>query len=281
VRSAPSYNPVGLVHSSDISVETRTIAYPWAIPSNPTFLVDCRSTPTLASDSIPVAGGPPSPNRPLFRTWRATAGVVCLLLSSRRMPLRPDARTSVTTRPFDSPFAGCVVVLLTALLGPAQPLAQEAVLTPHVRPESRDARRFVEEAMEKSATIRELIDRLAESDVVAYVRFRALGEIGVDGRLRFLAATTAQRYVVIDLACARPRVDEIAIFGHELHHALEIAAAPSIVNSPTLAEYYARAGIETGGIAGVRMFETRAARATAEIVRKEVFAAPERRTYGQ
>jgi hypothetical protein len=208
--------------------------------------------------------------------------VVCLLLSSRRMPLRPDARTSVTTRPFDSPpFAGCAVVLLTALLGPAQPLAQEAVLTPHIRPESRDARRFVEEAMEKSATIRELIDRLAESDVVAYVRFRAFGEIGVDGRLRFLAATTAQRYVVIDLACARPRIDEIAIFGHELHHALEIAAAPTIVNSPTLAEYYARAGIELGGIAGVRMFETRAARATAEIVRKEVFAAPERRTYGQ
>ena len=71
------------------------------------------------------------------------------------------------------------------------------------------------------------------------------------------------------------------MFGHDLHHALEIAAAPSIINSPTLAGFYARAGIETGGIAGVRTFETRAARATAEIVRKEVFAAPERRTYGR
>src|SRR5206468_4164041 len=98
--------------------------------------------------------------------------VVCILLSSRRMPLRPDARTCRTTRPFDPPpFDGCAVVLITALLGPAQPHAQQAVLTPHIRPESRDARRFVEEAMEKSATIRELIDRLEESDVIAYVRF--------------------------------------------------------------------------------------------------------------
>ena len=107
------------------------------------------------------------------------------------------------------------------------------------------------------------------------------GGIGLDGRLRFLSAAAGSRFVVIELACIRPRFDQIATFGHELHHALEIAAAPAVVSVATLAAYYQRIGTETTGAAGTRTFETPSARVTTNIVRKEVFAAPERRTDGQ
>ena len=205
--------------------------------------------------------------------------MVCILLSNRRMPIRPVVRSRAVRR---SPnlAAGCVSVV-AALLHPSPAGAQAPVRVPHIRPENRDARRFVEEAVGASPTVSDLVEQLQQSDVYVYLRFRALSEIGLDGRLRFLAAGPGGRFLVIELACVRTRIDQIAIFGHELHHALEIAAAPSVVSVATLAAYYQRIGTETTGAAGTRTFETRSARVTTNIVRKEVFAAPERRTDGQ
>jgi len=195
------------------------------------------------------------------------------------MPIRPVVRSRAVRR---SPnlAAGCVSVV-AALLHPSPAGAQAPVRVPHIRPENRDARQFVDEAVEASPTVRGLVQQIAQSDVFVYLRFRPFSEIGLDGRLRFLAAAAGARFVVIELACIRPRFDQIATFGHELHHALEIAAVPSVVSVATLAAYYQRIGTETIGAAGTRTFETRAARVTANIVRKEVFAAPERRTDGQ
>lgn len=186
---------------------------------------------------------------------------------------RPELRR----KPSLAGYASVVAVLLI----PAPAAAQTPARPPHVRPQSRDAQHFVEEAVAASPTVRELMARLDESDVIAYLRFRVFAEIGFEGRLRFLTASGGQRFVVIELACVRTRVDQITTFGHELHHALEIAAAPSIVSVPTLAAYYERIGTETGGVPGGRTFETRSARVTAAIVRKEVFTTPERRTDGQ
>jgi hypothetical protein len=179
--------------------------------------------------------------------------------------------------------ASLALVLVIAGSTPAPVAAQDsAVRLPHVRPENKDAARFVDEAAHKSEAIRALIDRLYDSDVTVYVRFRPLTDVGGDGRMRFLSATANQRYLVIDLACVRTRIDQIAIFGHELHHALEIADTPSIVNAATMAAHYERAGFETGLSAVTRTFETHAARATAETVRKQVVAATSQRgTDGQ
>jgi hypothetical protein len=196
------------------------------------------------------------------------------------MPIRPDVRSRAVRRSPNFAAAGCVSVV-AALLHPPPAVAQTPVRPPHIRPEDRDGRRFVEEAVGASPTVRDLVEQLQQSDVYVYLRFRAFSEIGLDGRLRFLSAAAGSRFVVIELACIRPRFDQIATFGHELHHALEIAAAPAVVSVATLAAYYQRIGTETIGAAGTRTFETRSARVTANIVRKEVFAAPERRTDGQ
>jgi hypothetical protein len=162
--------------------------------------------------------------------------------------------------------------MATVLLGAAAPaLAQDLVSPPpHVRPDTKDGRAFVEEALSRSPAIRELIERLNQSDVTVYLRFRGFSEIRLDGRVRFLASTTSQRYLLIELACVRPRVTQVATFAHELFHALEIAAAPSIVDAPTLAEHYEHVGMRVGESSDAPMYETRAARDMATRVIREV-----------
>jgi len=176
------------------------------------------------------------------------------------------------------PAHAAAFVLAIAHLPGATAGAQE--LIPHLRPDTKDARLFVDEALARSAVIRELDARLNESDVTVYVRFRAFSEIGLEGRLRLVGATALQRYVLVELACVRPRVFQIATFAHELFHALEIASTPWIVNNATLAAYYERAGIRLGrGIDG-RTYETQAARDTAALVTREMFGHAERTGYG-
>jgi hypothetical protein len=85
---------------------------------------------------------------------------------------------------------------------------------------------------------------------------------------------------LIELACVRPRVTQMATFGHELFHALEIAAAPSIVDAATLAAHYERVGMRVGK-SSARMDETRAARDMATRVVREVFTPVERIAYGK
>jgi hypothetical protein len=176
---------------------------------------------------------------------------------------------------------GGAVFLMASVLLAAPALAQDvATPAPHVRPDTKDGREFVGEAMDRSPAVRELIDRLNESDVTVYLRFRAFSEIRLDGRVRFLASTASQRYLLIELACVRPRVTQMATFGHELFHALEIAAALSIVDAATLAAHYERVGMRVGE-SSARMYETRAARDMATRVVREVFTPVERIAYGK
>jgi len=62
----------------------------------------------------------------------------------------------------------------------------------------------------------------------------------------------------------------MATLGHELYHALEIAQEPSIVDARTLAAFYRRHGIETGGIAGRQTFETEGAEQAGRQARREL-----------
>jgi hypothetical protein len=216
----------------------------------------------------------------LFSGGRRARPMVCILLSSPRMP--PALRRRRTHRErLDS--RGAAFLMATVLLGAAAPARAQDVVSPypHVRPDTNDGREFVDEAMHRSRAVRELIDRLNESDVTVYLRFRAFSEIRLDGRVRFLAATASQRYLLIELACVRPRVTQVATFGHELFHALEIAAAPSIVDAATLAAHYERVGMRVGESSDARMYETRAARDMATRVVREVFTPEERTAYGK
>ena len=141
---------------------------------------------------------------------------------------------------------------------------------PHLRPDPA-LRPFVDESARRSPSIRALIDRLEATDVIVYVRMRVFDQTALEGRVGMLTTTAAgQRYLVIELACGRPQVTTMATLAHELYHALEIAQQPAIVDAGTLAAYYRRHGVETGGSPGRLTFETEGAEQAGHQARREL-----------
>ena len=193
--------------------------------------------------------------------------VVCILLATLRMPITRRRILFLT-------IAG----LLAITCRPAG--AQDEVKPPpHVRPE-HGLRALVDEAARRSPAVRALIDQLEDMDVTVYIRVRAFDQLDLDGRVGLLATRSSHRYLVIELACGRPALSQMATLGHELFHATEIAAEPSAVDGRSLAAFYARIGIQTGNQAGRQTFETAGAAAAGLQTRRELLARTSRSTNG-
>ena len=172
-------------------------------------------------------------------------------------------------------FLVTAVVLLTAPV-----IAQEQwTPPPHVRPE-HGVRSLVEEAARRSPFIRELIDRLEGLDVTVYIRARAFLVTDLEGRIALLSGAGSHRYLVIELACGRSGLTQMATLGHELFHAAEIAAEPSIVDARTLAAFYERIGTQTSDSIGRRTFETQAAADAGRRTRRELLTSSTRSAHG-
>jgi hypothetical protein len=143
-----------------------------------------------------------------------------------------------------------VVSLLMGLLaaGQAQTLnaAAPSAHDPHVRPLEKDADRLMAKGLAKSPTFRRLVSRLEHSDVVVYVRLGWDLPVRIGGRLHFLAVHGESRYLVVDLNRALARSALVALLGHELQHAVEVAEAPDVTSSADLRVLYRRVGIQTG-----------------------------------
>ncbi len=63
-----------------------------------------------------------------------------------------------------------------------------------------------------------------------------------DGRLTFVSAAGGVRYVHIRVARLASADVQIALIGHELRHAVEIADAPGVIDGDSLAREYERIG---------------------------------------
>ena len=150
---------------------------------------------------------------------------------------------------------------------------------PHLRPESADARALAAELVARSPTAHALVDRLDRSDVVVYLRYRAFTSPTFDGRIALLSSTPQYRYLVIELPCIRWRATGLVMLAHELHHAVEIADAPWVVDARSLAAHYATIGWLAGRDAGRSQFETSGARETAVRVSRELAAETTRTTH--
>jgi hypothetical protein len=164
-----------------------------------------------------------------------------------------------------------VVVAFLAFASPA--VAQDTVFEPppHVRGEG-GLQRLIDEAARRSPAIQHWIDRLQTLDVTVYVRASAFRQIDLDGRIALLSMAGSRRYLIIELACGRSELVQMATLGHELFHAIEIAEEPSAVNAETVADLYARIGSKTGDSRGQRTFETEAAIAAGLRARRQLLS---------
>jgi hypothetical protein len=162
-------------------------------------------------------------------------------------------------------------ILVIAAAAQAQTPAAEAI--PRVRPETAEARALLDELLARSPTAQRLVDHLQESDVIVYVRYRWFATESINGHIGLASARPRHRYLIIELACRRTRLQQLETLGHELRHAVEIADEASVTNSSSLSAFYRRIGQFVTGAGTLEAFETTAAAETGHQVRSELVGA--------
>ena len=151
----------------------------------------------------------------------------------------------------------------------------------HIRSTYPELRAALETGVAHSELFRELVDRIDASDVVVHLLYDPDPTPGVAGHLTFAASAGGVRYVRIAIAPRLGGYDLLAILGHELQHAVEIADAPSVVDQASMAAFYATVGERRATDRGTT-FDTAAAVAAGARIRREALSggradAPERR----
>ncbi len=145
----------------------------------------------------------------------------------------------------------------------------------HVRPVDARLRGALEDGVRRSATLAQLVRTLDQSDVIVYLETVAGMHPSVAGRMILAGASAGPRYLRIQIA-PRYRGDElIALIGHELRHALEVAQSPQVRDDASLIALYRTIGHSGGDTLGAgegshHRYDTMAARHTGRLVLTEL-----------
>jgi hypothetical protein len=169
---------------------------------------------------------------------------------------------------FMLPVAPVLALGLAMAIGTHTANADAALDSPkrHVRCSDASVRQLLRTGFHRSATFASLLSRLEYSDVIVYVEVMPRLPDALEGRLMMLPRAHDSRYVRIQVALRGSPSDSIALLGHELQHALEVAGAPEVNDQTALAAMYKRIGIDYGH----NMFETVAAKETGKRVFREL-----------
>ena len=159
--------------------------------------------------------------------------------------------------------------LVTIVL--AAPSDRSGLLSsPDRRVRSTDPRvtALLELGIHRSPTFAGLVESLNTTDVIVYIqRVRDLPTT-LAGRLVLLPMANTQRYLRIQVRGDLGQAEMIALIGHELRHALEIAEDPNVRDAPGMRMLYERIGHPSGG--SNHTFDTFAAQNTGRQVRMEL-----------
>lgn len=112
----------------------------------------------------------------------------------------------------------------------------------HVRTADARMRAAIVEGIARSALFAGLVARLDASDVIVYVVSDCLMPEPLRGRLTFMSAAGGRRYLKVRIACMLAENVQVAMLGHELQHAVEVANAESVVDEQSLGAEYRRIG---------------------------------------
>ena len=147
--------------------------------------------------------------------------------------------------------ACCPVLALGLLLASlATSASADQMLLSRVRGVDRRARALLDEAVWRSGTFQQLVDAVADSDLIVYVSRTPLDGT-LRGALRFVGAgADGGRYLLIELNDGRggdldalsDRLAAIATLAHELQHALEVADATSVRDLASFEAFYGDVG---------------------------------------
>lgn len=140
----------------------------------------------------------------------------------------------------------------------------------HVRATDMRAEAAIAFGMERSATFRALVDTITHSDLIVYISSKFEMQLPLDGEIHFITSVGSHRYMRIYVRGELSPWDRAAMVAHELQHAAEVAARPSVVNNETMDALYEEIGFGVG----IDRHETAAARDVAVKVAQELAAKP-------
>jgi hypothetical protein len=125
--------------------------------------------------------------------------------------------------------------------------------------------------LDRSDTIRTLVNKLEKRDVIVYIEMQPMLKKRVAGMLTWIGATVEHRYVRISINPELSTDMAVSTLGHELQHALEIANASEVVSERTMENFYREHGESTR--AQGSGWDTPAARLAGDDVRRELGSA--------
>jgi hypothetical protein len=146
----------------------------------------------------------------------------------------------------------------------------------HARWANEPGRRLLVEGARRSALIKGILDNLERTDVIVFViaQMSPSGESeAAKAHLCFATAAGGIRYLHVTVDTWRAgEWDSIPLLGHELQHALEVAAAPEVRDVRSFEALYSRIGWQSGAV----KFETDLARVTGRRIQSELLWAKAR-----
>jgi hypothetical protein len=155
-------------------------------------------------------------------------------------------------------LAAAATAMLTASGTPLDPARR-------LRPTQTAGERVLADGMARSATFRRLVSRLERSDVIVYITVRVDMRPNLGGSLRIMGRSATDRFLHISLNGQHSRHILVALLGHELQHAVEVADAPEVASDESLTGLYRRIGVHVSGDS----WDSRAAREAGQTVRAE------------
>jgi hypothetical protein len=140
---------------------------------------------------------------------------------------------------------------------------------PDRRVRTTDARlqSLVAEGLRRSSTFARLVTALSDTDVIVYIETVMTLPKGTVGRLTMMPLAGNFRYLRVQIRSDLTRREAIALIGHELQHAAEIANAADVRDMTGMIRLYERIGHSSGG---EHAYDTEAAREMGRIVRREL-----------
>lgn len=164
-----------------------------------------------------------------------------------------------------------LALLFLTLLTVHPHAADLAVHDPHIRSSDAELLDAMASGVRVSPTLRRLVDQLESSDVVVYLMFDGSPSPKTAGHISLMTAVAGRRYLRISIDRRHTGCQRIAILGHELQHAAEIADAAWVTDQHGIASLYRGIGFKSGP-AEADCFDSRLAIATGRIIQREVLA---------
>lgn len=150
------------------------------------------------------------------------------------------------------------LVLTVCFLSGGLALPSAADLDCRVRASHPHIVRLLATGEQGSATFRDLLERLQASDVIVHVEAAAPGH-GIDGSLQFVTASGSTRYLRVSIRLDLRTSELVALLGHELRHAVEVAERVDVRDELAFRRLYEEAGRPTRRGRRRVTYDTRAA----------------------